>query len=236
MAIINAYTAKFTECDSLLWQDLSTQNGSDYTGYERELVITFPDASVLTITESIFPTADSLSNIFGAFYSVVQPFFATWGIDDTRNAIMFDTDYLKTFVGTNTTAYKDSDGEDLAFDYDNFPSGVYTISYYFNNDATPEDNPGDPEPTEWTTIVRMYNDCEIEACMATAFEDLQSADCEGDACEKLRELKDTLIKVTIMLAAASMDFTNARYAESNNKLRAADVLCSTGVCSYHHGC
>ena len=203
---------------------------------ERKLKIKFPNGNILEFNDVLSPHYPSNGiGFMGQTTSEILTAFREIGISnfnaDTKQ-LREDTIYYPGFFKSN--------GENIEFNYEYFPSGVYEVTYSYLID---EENTIIIPPPELSILMGggnsvsetqyIFMDQAANICLKRKIEWLFKNDLEYNTSPKEYNLvKDQIIQLIMMLHIAQFDYDNAAYQEANLKLLACDNICATGNLGY----
>lgn len=245
----------FNGCDAFVFQpeDEVTPYGTESYETFRSLYITFPDGNQLLFKdiENTYPDdfSTDAEEQFGNLSSAILGDMTEWGLITGQSYINVDITQLKADIATYPEMFIDSDGDATPFAYDLFPSGVYKVRYYIRYEEpgsgggsggpNPTDDVADNIAVSWqTTTTYYYSTCALDACFLSKLDTYFETRCDEDEnpCREYKQQRDMLKDIIILKEAANIDYAAEKYTDANEKWIGAYNLCTTGVCSYKHGC
>jgi len=214
--------------------------------FNKKLIITLPSGEVLSFVEAESQFPSQLLNVGnnGDLGSEVLADLDELGYDlqDGTSTIMVNIEQLKEDILLNPEMFT-KNGAIVPFSYTEFPDGVYTAVFSFQEAAEQfgwTDGAADEKSTSSISYVgekHALKMCRSLACRAEKIEEYYEQHCQTPTnCRRRKELSELITRMRMLELGALWDFSQGDYGEASSKLEAMILLCKTGKCNYKVGC
>ncbi len=202
-------------------EDLTLIGGEKYLHSTIEMI--FPSGHILLMKKYMVVQPHDVSGNQGNYYSDVL-LSPDENIISGRK-IVLSTDSIKEDLPFAPNSYT-KDGEQVSFNHNVFPSGVYKINYTLLTSTR-----------QYQISLYVMNTVVVDYCIREFSDKIIAVKCDNTECnDKIKSTIQKIYEMIVLKEGAKLSYAAGEYVKASLKLRAAERICNNGPCCCQQEC